>query len=221
MNMKKKLVAGGLVAALAATAIGGATLAYFTDEGDVSNTFTVGSGVSIKVDEAEVEKNLDNNTWTALATRTEEGVEYGDVYPGAVLPKDPTLTNTSEASGVYARMVVTIDSAAAWKAACAAHNITDLGYIFGGYVEDDWSKASVVENTEADTITYTYEYERVLAAGEKATLFTGVTIPKEFTNAEMTALGDFNIDIQGQAIQADGFANADAAFAALDTELAG
>ena len=221
MNMKKKLVAGGLVAALAATAIGGATLAYFTDEQDVSNTFTVGSGVSIKVDEAEVEKNLDNNTWTALATRTEEGVEYGDVYPGAVLPKDPTLTNTSEASGVYARMVVTIDSAAAWKAACAAHNITDLGYIFGGYVEDDWSKASVVENTEADTITYTYEYEDVLAAGEKATLFTGVTIPKEFTNAEMTALGDFNIDIQGQAIQADGFANADAAFAALDTELAG
>ena len=220
MNMKKKLIAGGLVAALAATAIGGATLAYFTDEGDVSNTFTVGSGVSIKVDEAEVQKN-DNNTWTALATRTEEGVEYGDVYPGAVLPKDPTLTNTSEASGVYARMVVTIDSAAAWKAACAAHNITDLGYIFGGYVEDDWSKASVVENTEADTITYTYEYERVLAAGEKATLFTGVTIPKEFTNAEMTALGDFNIDIQGQAIQADGFATADAAFAALDTELAG
>ena len=220
MNMKKKLVAGGLVAALAATTIGGATLAYFTDEGDVSNTFTVGSGVSIKVDEAEVQKN-DNNTWTALATRTEEGVEYGDVYPGAVLPKDPTLTNTSEASGVYARMVVTIDSAAAWKAACAAHNITDLGYIFGGYVEDDWSKASVVENTEADTITYTYEYERVLAAGEDATLFTSVTIPKEFTNAEMEKLGDFNIDIQGQAIQADGFANADAAFAALDTELAG
>ena len=220
MNMKKKLVAGGLVAALAATAIGGATLAYFTDEGDVSNTFTVGSGVSIKVDEAKVEKKGDN-TWKPLTERTEEGVEYGDVYPGAYLPKDPTLTNTSEASGVYARMVVTIDNAAAWKAACANHNITDLGYIFGGYDEADWSKASVVENTEADTITYTYEYERVLAAGEDATLFTSVTIPKEFTNAEMTALGDFNIDIQGQAIQADGFANADAAFAALDTELAG
>ena len=43
MNMKKKLVAGGLVAALAATAIGGATLAYFTDEEEAVNTFSVGN----------------------------------------------------------------------------------------------------------------------------------------------------------------------------------
>ena len=79
MNMKKKLVAGGLVAALAATAIGGATLAYFTDNESKDNTFTVGN----------VQINLTEPNWDA--TGSEEAKE---AYPGEALAKDPTVTNT-------------------------------------------------------------------------------------------------------------------------------
>ncbi len=79
MNMKKKLVAGGLVAALAATAIGGATLAYFVDDDSKDNTFTVGN----------VQIDLTEPKWDA--TGSEEAKE---AYPGEALAKDPTVTNT-------------------------------------------------------------------------------------------------------------------------------
>lgn len=48
--MKKKIVALCLVLALALTAIGGATLAYFTDTDTETNTFTVGN---VKIDLVE------------------------------------------------------------------------------------------------------------------------------------------------------------------------
>ena len=40
--MKKKILALALVVVLAVTAVTGATLAYFTDKDDATNTFTVG-----------------------------------------------------------------------------------------------------------------------------------------------------------------------------------
>ena len=80
MNMKKKLVAGGLVAALAATAIGGATLAYFTDKESKDNTFTVGN----------VQIDLTEPAWTAEGGGAEQAKE---AYPGEALAKDPTVTN--------------------------------------------------------------------------------------------------------------------------------
>ena len=79
MNMKKKLVAGGLVAALAATAIGGATLAYFTDDDSATNHFTVGN-VTIDLTEPK---------WDETGK-----VEAEDAYPGEALAKDPTVENT-------------------------------------------------------------------------------------------------------------------------------
>ena len=40
--MKKKILAIGLVVAMAATAVVGGTLAYFTDTDQKTNTFTAG-----------------------------------------------------------------------------------------------------------------------------------------------------------------------------------
>lgn len=51
--MKKKILALCLVVALAATAIVGGTLAYFTDTADATNTFTVGN---VKIDLIEQQK---------------------------------------------------------------------------------------------------------------------------------------------------------------------
>ena len=52
--MKKKIVALCLCVALAVVAIGGATLAYFTDTDDATNTFTAGS---VKIDLIEQQVN--------------------------------------------------------------------------------------------------------------------------------------------------------------------
>ena len=61
--MKKKILALCLCVALAATAIVGASLAYFTDTDEATNTFTVGN-VSIKLIEEERDGNGGKQTFT-------------------------------------------------------------------------------------------------------------------------------------------------------------
>lgn len=75
--MKKKIMALCLAACLAAVAVVGGTLAYFTDSEEAENVFTVGN-VSIKLTEP---------SWNA------DGEESDNVYPGEPLPKDPTVEN--------------------------------------------------------------------------------------------------------------------------------
>ena len=84
--MKKKIVSVCLVVCLLATAIIGTTLAYFTDEKAVTNTFTTGD-VTIKLDETDVDTD-------GVATgdgRKEEGNEY-HLLPGKTYTKDPKVT---------------------------------------------------------------------------------------------------------------------------------
>lgn len=76
--MKKEVLALCLVIALAATAIIGGTLAYFTDTKDATNTFTVGN-VSIALTEPN---------WEGSGSQ-----DAPEVYPGEPLAKDPTVTN--------------------------------------------------------------------------------------------------------------------------------
>lgn len=60
----------------------------------------------------------------------------------------------------------------------------------------------------------------ILKIGEQATLFTTLALPTDWTNAEMKLLGDFQIIVKAEAIQAKGFADQASAFAALDGEIA-
>lgn len=83
--MKKKITAICLCIALVAIAVVGATLAYFTDTKTATNTFTMGD-VKIKLDEANV-----NNPEGDRVTSN----EY-NVYPGAVVTKDPIVHNTGK-----------------------------------------------------------------------------------------------------------------------------
>ena len=47
-------------------------------------------------------------------------------------------------------------------------------------------------------------------------LFESITVPSTATNEQIAALEGFQINVVAEAIQADGFANADAAWAAFD-----
>ena len=112
--MKKKILATMLCVAMMAIAIVGGTMAYFTDTKTQTNTFTVGN-VSIKLDEAKVEKVTDSTKDTygdlvALTdgSRTEDNQDYGKLYPGQNIVKDPTITNTgSEDAYIAAKITVT------------------------------------------------------------------------------------------------------------------
>ena len=181
--MKKKIISLCLVAALAVVAIAGASLAYFTDKDAKTNTFTLGN--------VDIELNEEN--WAA-PTAAVPDVEYA---------KDPVVTNNGE-NDAWIRVDVTLSDAAAFTAAAEKHNITDLATIFAGHDEEKWTLAGTpVYDDEANTLTYSYYYNTVLAVGESTeALFTSVTIPAEFDNDDMKEIGaDFTIDVTAHAIQ--------------------
>lgn len=194
--MKKKIISLCLVAALAVVAIAGTSLAYFTDKDAKTNTFTLGN--------VDIELNEEN--WAA-PTAAVPDVEYA---------KDPVVTNIGE-NDAWIRVDVTLSDAAAFTAAAARHQITDLATIFAGHDETKWTLAGEpVYNNENDTLTYSYYYNTVLAV-DKSTeaLFTSVTIPAVFDNEDMEAIGeDFTIDVTAHAIQtADSYSTVADAFA--------
>lgn len=151
--MKKKIMALCLVAILALTAIGGATLAYFTDTDNAANTFTVGN-VSIDLTEPQ---------WDAAGSQ-----DAPEVYPGEALAKDPTVTNDG-ANPCFVRIKVT-----GWNCLAPAGNITYRTDYVDGALGTDW-----VYN-QADDYFY---YTKVLAAGETTdALFDQIVIPANLTN---------------------------------------
>lgn len=92
--MKKKITAICLVVALAATAIVGGTLAYFTDTDEKENVLTVGN----------VDITLTEPNW-----ETEGKVDAEDAYPGEPLKKDPTVENVG-ANPCFVRVRVEWDA---------------------------------------------------------------------------------------------------------------
>lgn len=234
MKKKNLLLILTAVTVVAAMAVGG-TLAYFTSTDKADNTFTAGN-VAIKLYEHEVVANTNEDTglttWNYALDTHEAKIEtqenlYTGIYPGAVLPKDPTIKNTGS-NPAYVRMKVTISHADAWVDKLGSG--FDLTGIFGGFDGTKWTLAATPAVDQAtNTITYIYNYDGILGAGdETGALFTTVTIPTFFDNAEMKAVGGnsrtFTLKITAEAIQSDGFYNNGqpdeaAAFTALNSQL--
>lgn len=70
-----------------------------------------------------------------------------------------------------------------------------------------------------DTLTYYFYYTEPVAAIDAdvklATLFDSIKVPEWANNDQLKALQGFEINVVAEAIQADGFENADAAWAAF------
>ena len=108
MRNKKKvtILALSLIAVFAAAI----TFAYFTDQSDeVKNTFTMGN-VEILLDEADVLETPSTTGTTWTVPDPDERVlnnTYTGIYPGAELPKDPTVHNTGT-NPAYVRIKETL-----------------------------------------------------------------------------------------------------------------
>lgn len=208
---KKKILSLCLVIALAAVAVLGGTLAYFTDTAENTNTFTMGN-VAITLDEAPVERVEDE--WVPVEGEDRvEANEYANIYPGVVLPKDPTVHNIGS-YGAYVRVKITADLEAltGMQAAEDLTKILDIDTV-------NWTFVKKVVDEEAGTVTFIYNYNTELAAEADTTaVFTEVSIPAALTNEDIEEYGldNFEIKIVAEAIQADSFADVTEAFAAYD-----
>lgn len=214
---KKRFVAILLCVTLVALAAIGATFAYLTDTKTVDNTFTMGN-VKITLDETNV-----NDPEGDRVTRN----TY-NVYPGAVVTKDPIVHNVG-ANAAYIRATVNVSN---WMNLVGAY-YPDFKYTFGqegykaalnllvGELGEGWS---VVGVEAGDTFTigqfdakFILKYDGKLAAGADTTaMFQTVTIPAGIDNANTESFS--GVKVVAQAIQADGFNTWEDAFAAYDAK---
>ena len=209
--MKKKLMTVLALVLVIAMSVAG-TVAYLTSADEVVNTFTVGN-VAITLDEAEVDANgnvVSNDRVKANSYK---------LLPGHTYAKDPMVTVKAGSESSYVKMTVTFSDAAALDAIFAPTG-ADLTSIFNGYDSATWIYKNVTENTTANTRTYEFWYKETVAAPTADVpldaLFDSITVPSTITNEQLATIEGMTITVNAYAIQADGFANADAAWEAFD-----
>ena len=188
---------------VAATVMG--TLAYLTSTDEVKNTFTVGK-VAITLDEAKVDEK-----GQAIKGDGAERVKANSykLMPGVDVDKDPTVTVKGGSEDCYVRVLVTITGNNSPRA---------MGMINGK--PDQWKISRM--NELGDSIVMELRYTEKVAHSDQDTVLpavvTGLKVSGSLDNAAMDELGEFSIDVVAQAIQADGFADANAAWKAFPTK---
>ena len=224
-KFKKALVLFLCAVLLVAGSVAG-TLAYLQAKSDVvQNTFTIGD-VQIDLDEANVDEYGD----LADLSRVKSN-EY-KLLPGHDYIKDPTVTVKADSEESYIRMFVTINKQAQLDAIFTvineerANNNLDpltIANVLTGADNNKWIPFAEVENNN-NTRTYEFRYYKTVStvdAGDMRLepLFTKIEMPGEITNAQLKTLyaanatDNLKIDVVAEAIQADGFDTADAAWA--------
>lgn len=189
MNAKKKIVSIALAAALAATAIVGSSLAYFTDTEEKTNTFTVGN-VDIELTEPNWDANINK-----------------DLIPGKTIPKDPTITVEADSETAYTFMKVEVseDFANLMKAYADATGKTNPKDVVAAWFTTETSPKVMEMNLEERYVILGVLSPK--AAGESVTYFDEVKIPAEVTQEMIKADGTYEITVTAYAIQAEGFYN--------------
>lgn len=112
--MKKKIISLCLVLALALIAIGGATMAYFTDNDQQVNTFTIGN-IDIEVDEKGYvwDKSANNGNGGYVSDAMEwdgNGFTFKNLMPSYIISKRPWVENLSTRNDAYVRVAITVNN---------------------------------------------------------------------------------------------------------------
>lgn len=223
--MKKKLTLVVTCVVLVAAMVIGGTLAYFTDTKDVTNTFTVGN-VQIKLDETDINDNT---------KRTATGNDYGSMYPGRTVTKDPIVHNIG-ANSAYIRAKVTMTDALNTLAVLfpepavgTSFNDQYIGYfkqLVGDSFGDGWTCVDINWGpVVGKDMEFVFKYDGTLSPKADSTaIFDEITIPADFDTrvnggTAYLQIGEVKIDVKAEAIQADGFDTWEAAFDAFDAQV--
>ena len=225
--MKKKITALMLVAVLALTAIGG-TLAYFTDTDAAVNVMTIGN-VDIKQHEEERDtvngglKDFTQNQklFPAVYEKLEkdgkiafpngENVALWDKSINNELDKIVSVTNVGS-EDAYVRTILAFETQRHYKEGSSTE-FTDLHDIYFG-VNGDFDYLN--EYITIDGVEYVLAvkvYEDALAKDERSAPSLKQIFLAPTANNETTQWfgNEYNILALSQAVQAEGFDNAEAA----------
>ena len=228
MKTGKKALLMTLCAVLLIVASVMGTVAYLTSSDTVTNTFTVGN-VKITLDEAQVDEY-----GVAASPAVRVAANTYKLLPGHEYTKDPTVTVVKGSEESYVRMLVTVSDIDALKAAFPAASYPTFynGDIFllqklvTGWDNTVWESTNEVTVGTDGSCVYEFRYKTTVDAS-KATadkvlepLFKTIVIPDTVDGTALAKLDQVKITVTAEAIQADGFATAADAYAALDKEAA-
>ena len=275
--MKKKVIAICLCVALAAVAVVGASLAYFTDTKSATNTFTVGN-VKIDLIESRYHRqgyNSTNDSDIPAPDKTASGMDYiangASIYsndeikadaenyldyitkrgenmvPGKKIAKSPYVINTG-ANDAYIRIRVMIPSYAnreywrAYSGGVIDSQFCSTAILSGEFMHNDKtndrpfvdsSGKGYIDEKGVGYDVYSFIRNEPLKPGEMTewNVWNYIGIADEATSANIQKAIDkgailvsedgtmtVNVLVQADAIQAEGFADAKAAFAAFDAQ---
>ena len=273
--MKKKLTAIFLCIALVAIAIVGASMAYFTDTKEATNTFTVGN-VKINLIESRFHREGNDNSGDTIPdpTETASGMKYvtdghqaftdeeiktdaakytdyignrgQNMVPGRGVAKCPYVVNTGN-NDAYIRIRVMVPADA---------NNDYVNVEEGGVITNQWCSTSINSGefqkgardgypvinergyTDENNVVYdVYTFTRIepLKAGAMTewNVWNFIGIHKDANSADIQKAIEkgamikgpngtgmtLNVLVQADAIQAEGFADAAAAWAAFDAQI--
>ncbi len=254
--MKKKLTAIFLCIALVAIAIVGASMAYFTDTKEATNTFTVGN-VKIKLLESSLHREnagiangqtSDSELWSDVAKEGSGNTskyKAGDTFytdaqieenagtytceniqliPGRSYHKMPYVKNVGN-NDAYIRIRVMIPAdldTAVLNSSMYTSSAMDkkeftMAYDNSGSVERDNIKYNVYTFTRIDPLAPgEMTYWNVWGTIRMDTIVTSAQSEALFGENGIYPDGVFPVLVEADAIQAEGFANAAAAWAAFD-----
>lgn len=188
------------------------TMAYLTSTDEVKNTFTVGS-VAIKLDEAKA-----NTDGSLVEDADRVKANSYKLLPGHTYNKDPMVTVLKGSEPSYVKMTVTFSKANELDAIFAPDG-ANLTSIFNGYDATNWIGKGNTKDAAANTRTYEFWYKETVDAPDADValdaLFDSITVPGEITKEQLATIKDMTITVNAYAIQADGFANAEAAWVAF------
>jgi len=225
--MKKKILAISLVVAMLAIAVIGGTLAYFTDEDAADNVFTMGS-VDIELYESRYHRQgmMDADTSNDGKVYTDDeiiadaetyqdqylAVQGKDIVPGRIVMKNPYIKNTGK-SAAYVRTRVILDA--------GLLDIIDINFTQTAINNGEMTMA--VSQPDANgKVTATFTYTEPLEPGEMTywNCISNFMIPTDLDQADVLAYQNLQniIRVEADAIQAETFADATAAFAAFDAQ---
>lgn len=223
MKTAKKAMLMTLCAIILVVATVFGTMAYLTASDEVNNTFTVGN-VKITLDEAKVDTN---GSLVTGAARVKEN-SY-KLLPGHTYTKDPTIHVDAASEDCFIRAKVTLTNAKEWIAVATKYADNKVENIIKGTDDNIWWVSQPAVDETANTVTYTFVYKNESHTDELGkriwtstdskdlVLFNKIAIPGGLTNDELKSVGASKITVVAEAIQADGFDDADAAWAAFST----
>ena len=202
------------------------TVAYFSDTSKVTNTFTSGN-VRLALSESAVKPDangnliMDADSPRIFGSETNTVHNYGSVFPGQSIYKDPTIRNTGDDAEWIAAKVTLTDGAGDLTRIMGYEGYEDIDIevlLSGGLLDESihvgtWNGIGDVcyndryamiqiPNPAEDKFEFFFLMLRPLQPGEEVVLFDHISFPDIWNSEAMRNIADLKIEIQAFGVQA-------------------